>query len=385
MLKARTFGILLAAVLVALATSPARAQQQSDPNKKPQQPSAAPQGQNQGQAEKPAEKPREDAKKADNAKKAEKPMADKDKAQPEKDRPNANRSRESSRDPSRSDRSSQPSTDRSRDTSRDSQRSTDRSRDTSRDSQPSTDRSRDTSRDSQRSTDRSRDTSRDSQRSTDRSRDTSRDSQRSSDRSSQKQFSASDLGFKFSENDTSKGLKITNINNNTVATKSEFKQGDVIVSVSDHTIRSERDFIRFLQVGGRQRIPVVVLRDDREVTLYIAPDLIQEFVTTSGGAWLGVDLWERFSRAAVIQRVHPGSPAERAGLRADDLIVAINGEDIRSPEHLGEVIGSMAPGTDVEIEVERNRQSRVLDATLGQRETVTQRTEIRERSVLPRR
>jgi len=382
MLKPRTFGVLLAAVLVVLVTSPARAQQQSDPGKKPQQPSAAPQEKNQGAAENKAEKPREDAKKADDSKKAdesrktdskkaddskktEKPMADKDKGQAEKDRPNADRSRDTSREPSRNDRSTQPSTDRSRDTSRDSQRSTDRSRDSSRDSQRSTDRSRDTSRDS--------------------SRDTSRDSQRSSDRSTQKQFSASDLGFKFSENDSSKGLKITDINSNSVATKSEFKQGDTIVSVNDHTVRSQRDFIHFIQVAPRQRIAVVVLRDDREVTLYLQPDVIQEFVVTSGGAWLGVDLYDRFSRAAVILKVYPGSPAERAGLRADDLIVAVDREEIRSPEHLGQVIGGLQPGTSVEIEVERNRQSQFLDATLGQRENVTQRTEIRERSLLPRR
>jgi S1-C subfamily serine protease len=81
----------------------------------------------------------------------------------------------------------------------------------------------------------------------------------------------------------------------------------------------------------------------------------------------------------VVLKVHPNSPAQRAGLRGDDLILSVNGEEIHSPEHLGQVIGQMNPGTLVEVEVERNRQTQVYEATLGRRENVSQRT------VLPRR
>jgi S1-C subfamily serine protease len=184
------------------------------------------------------------------------------------------------------------------------------------------------------------------------------------------------LGFTFSEETSDKGLKISNLSEKGVVSKTDFRRGDIIVSINDHRITSQRDFMHWLHAGRNDRITVVVLRDDREETIFLDPDVIfvEETVASSGGAWLGVDLYDRFSRAAVVLKVHPNSPAERAGLRNDDLIVAVDGEEITSPEHLGQVIGAMQPGTDVEVEVERNRRVQVVDARLGRREDVSQRT-----------
>ncbi len=165
------------------------------------------------------------------------------------------------------------------------------------------------------------------------------------------------MGFSFSK-ESDKGLKISNLSSRSIGSKADFKRGDVIISINDHRLRSEDDFLHWIHAGRNDRITVIVLRDDREVTLYLEPDVIfEETVVAQGGAWLGVDLYDRFSRMAVVLKIHPNSPAERAGLRGDDVIVAVEGEEIRSPEHLGEVIGRMRPGDQVEIEVERNRRA----------------------------
>jgi predicted metalloprotease with PDZ domain len=83
------------------------------------------------------------------------------------------------------------------------------------------------------------------------------------------------------------------------------------------------------------------------------------------GAWLGVDLVERFENQAMVQRVHPGSPAERAGIRSGDVLLSVAGRRVSSRDHLIELIGQMQPGSDVEIEIDRDRRHRLTDAILG--------------------
>jgi len=56
---------------------------------------------------------------------------------------------------------------------------------------------------------------------------------------------------------------------------------------------------------------------------------------------------------AVIARVDPGSPAERAGLRTNDLVVAANGVPIRSGTQLRNVIGLTSIGSDVALTIDR--------------------------------
>jgi C-terminal processing protease CtpA/Prc len=336
-------------------------------------------------APKQADKPKSDASKqadkpkSDASKQVDKPKSDAG----QKDKSAGQSEQKSDRpvDPQTTDRSraSDGAADRSRD--RASDRATDRSSDRSR--QQSTDRPQQSDRSRQQSTDRSRQQTDRSSQQTDRSRLQSNDrsrqptSERSTARRSQ-DLTAKDLGFAFSSESSDRGLVIDDITSKSIASRAEFHEGDIIVSIHDHRITSQRDFIRYIDLDADERIPVVVLRDDREVTVYLDPTVIREEVVVSGHGWLGVDLEDREVRAAVVHRVHPGSPAERAGLRSGDLILAVEGIDIRSPQHLGEVIGGMRPGSEVEIEVDRGRRSMFVDATLGEKQEVaTRRTEIR--------
>ena len=56
---------------------------------------------------------------------------------------------------------------------------------------------------------------------------------------------------------------------------------------------------------------------------------------------------------AVIARVEPDSPAERAGLRTGDLVVAANGVPVRSGTQLRNVIGLAGIGSNVDLTVDR--------------------------------
>lgn len=55
-----------------------------------------------------------------------------------------------------------------------------------------------------------------------------------------------------------------------------------------------------------------------------------------------------------VEAVEPESPAARAGLKPDDLIVYIDGERVPSIKALREIIDRAAPGTQFRLEVRRN-------------------------------
>ncbi|MBI3857422.1 MAG: PQQ-binding-like beta-propeller repeat protein [Planctomycetes bacterium] len=65
------------------------------------------------------------------------------------------------------------------------------------------------------------------------------------------------------------------------------------------------------------------------------------------GAWLGA-LYGDAPQGVLINIPKQGSPAEKAGLKKDDLLLSIDGVAVRS-SNLGEVVSSFAPGASVEL------------------------------------
>jgi serine protease Do len=71
------------------------------------------------------------------------------------------------------------------------------------------------------------------------------------------------------------------------------------------------------------------------------------------------------TRGALVSDVQPGSPAERAGLQRQDVIRSVDGRAIMESSDLPPVIGAMAPGTRVQLEVMRDGKPRTVSVTLG--------------------
>lgn len=69
---------------------------------------------------------------------------------------------------------------------------------------------------------------------------------------------------------------------------------------------------------------------------------------------------------ALVSRVEAGSPAERAGILRQDVIRSINGQPVYDSSDLPPIVGAMAPGTRVSIEVIRDGKPRTVTATLNQ-------------------
>jgi serine protease DegQ len=70
-------------------------------------------------------------------------------------------------------------------------------------------------------------------------------------------------------------------------------------------------------------------------------------------------------KGAVVVRVEPGSPAERAGLRADDRIVALNGQALASAAQLRNRVGLMPIGSELRMDLLRGEQPLQVRLVIG--------------------
>src|SRR5690606_2107894 len=86
-------------------------------------------------------------------------------------------------------------------------------------------------------------------------------------------------------------------------------------------------------------------------------------------AFLGVMIEDRRDggQGAVIAEITEDSPAEAAGLRAGDVVLAVDGEPVVGQIGLIAAIRDLEPGTEVEITVMRDGVQETVTATLTTR------------------
>src|SRR5882724_1760850 len=88
-------------------------------------------------------------------------------------------------------------------------------------------------------------------------------------------------------------------------------------------------------------------------------------------------LGTKYTQGAVIARVEPGSAAERAGLRTNDLVVAVNGAPMRSGTELRNRVGLSRIGDEVQLTVDRGGSERSVSVRIEQAPATTATTQRR--------
>ena len=105
-----------------------------------------------------------------------------------------------------------------------------------------------------------------------------------------------------------------------------------------------------------------------------AKDVANQLI--SGGkaqhAWLGITLDEKTvtvdgaqRRAAILQSVTSGTPADKAGLRSGDAVIAVNGTQVNGSDSLVALVRQFRPNTKVTLTVVRNGSKQDIQVTLG--------------------
>ena len=67
-----------------------------------------------------------------------------------------------------------------------------------------------------------------------------------------------------------------------------------------------------------------------------------------------------------MEEVTPGSPAARAGLRPDDLIVYVDGELVPTITDFRAVMKYIAPGSEIKIDVQRGTRMHNLKLKMAE-------------------
>ena len=115
------------------------------------------------------------------------------------------------------------------------------------------------------------------------------------------------------------------------------------------------------------------------IPIEVAMDVVDQLKTSGkvSRGWLGVliqdvtlDLAESFGmenpRGALVAKVLPDSPAEDAGIKVGDVIVAFDGKEVERSSSLPPIVGSTKVGVKIPVEVIRNGKKKSIRVKLGE-------------------
>lgn len=112
-----------------------------------------------------------------------------------------------------------------------------------------------------------------------------------------------------------------------------------------------------------------------DVALDVTNQLKSSGKVTRG--WLGIGIQEitkeladsfgiKTTSGALVAGVEKGSPAEKAGMEAGDVIVKFDGKTINTSSDLPRIVGVSKPGREVTVEILRRSATRNLRVTIGE-------------------
>jgi serine protease Do len=205
------------------------------------------------------------------------------------------------------------------------------------------------------------------------------------------------------------GVVIGEVQPGSPAERAGLRPRDVIVEFDGERVRSMRQFVRLVEetVPGRE-VKAVVLRGGARTELRVTPQVAggpgpqgwgaperdapfdgQGWDAPAPGSppdassrrgWLGVSvqpltpqLGTHFGarEGMLVASVQEGSPGARAGLRAGDVIVTVNGRPVRSRMELVREMDAAAggAGTEASLGVVRDRKTITIKVRLGDQGT----------------
>lgn len=191
------------------------------------------------------------------------------------------------------------------------------------------------------------------------------------------------LGAQAAGGDDGPGVLVTAVEKGSPAEKAGIARGDIVLAVDGRDVARANDLSQAL--SARKAGDAVTLRirhGDAEKTVTVA------VAERNGRPYVGLVVlpaagplgnlprmfqmplnpgFQAFTGSgASVANVLPGSPAEKAGLKAGDLIEAVDGVKVDPQKPLAELIGAKKPGDAVTLSVRSDgKESRDVKVTLG--------------------
>lgn len=148
------------------------------------------------------------------------------------------------------------------------------------------------------------------------------------------------------ELDIAQGAFVAEVIEDSAAAKGGIESGDVITAVNGEPVKSFFDLAaRIATIGAGQEVTITVMRDGEPRNLKVTLDNEETSVVAAElhPALTGVTFASNDGPGVRIAEVPEGSPAARLGLRADDVIVAVNRQPTNSIGDLREAIENAGP------------------------------------------
>jgi len=164
------------------------------------------------------------------------------------------------------------------------------------------------------------------------------------------------------------GVVIEQIHSQGALGRAGFLERDRILYVDEWQIRDVRDFVKYLFADQVRfgRVGVVVLRGDEFKEIFVVPEeLLEEKPpgVTDPLARLGIEVGDRAGNDLRVADVLPQTPADSAGVRRGDIVLAFGNKKVRSADHLARLIANADPGI-YELIVKRDEAEPTLDVKL---------------------
>jgi regulator of sigma E protease len=140
------------------------------------------------------------------------------------------------------------------------------------------------------------------------------------------------------------------------------RTGDVVAAIDRRAVVHWEDLEHVVAASGGRPVELRLRRGSAEPTVVVTPRLTtvrDPIFKDAKDVW---DLGVGPRLTPQIGAVNPDSPAERAGLKAGDQVVAVAGQPVFTPEELMQAIQKRA-GQTFEVTVERDGTSHTLPVT----------------------
>jgi S1-C subfamily serine protease len=206
------------------------------------------------------------------------------------------------------------------------------------------------------------------------------------------------------------GVVVDEVSDESAAQKAGFKSGDIVVEFDGERVRSAQQFTRLVQEtpAGRS-VSAAVMRDGQKSTVNVEPrdswagargqfdNLFRSYDLPSrvtvprppappraptprvapflesfsfrSGSTLGITVGDMSSQlaeyfgakeGALVTSVTDNSAAAKAGIKAGDVITALNGEEVRTPSDVRRLAQRLTGGADFTVDVLRDKKKVTL-------------------------